>query len=335
MRLPKFHLLQPETLKEACSILGEHRNESVLLAGGTALLVDLKQRLRKPGYVVSMKGVTGWDYIRLDEHGGVSIGALASVENVTGSPVIAERYPVLAQAARSISVPPLRHVATVGGNLALDTRCIYYNQSDLWRQARPPCLKLGGDVCHLVEKGRRCLAIHQGDLAPALMALGAKVVLMRAVGERLLPLRDFFTGNGEKPNVLGDGELLAEVRIPSSTPNGGGAYEKLRVREAMDFPLVSAAVNLAVDGRGVIERASVVLGAVAAAPLEVTEAAAALSGQKIGQGLEVVIDQVAQMAFERAHPGDTLAVDAAYRRKMTRVMVRRAQERAIATAQGA
>lgn len=335
MRLPKFQLLQPETLNEACSILGEHRNESVLLAGGTALLVDLQQRLRKPSYVVSMKRVTGWGHVALDENGGVRIGALASVESVAGSPVIAERYPLLAQAARSVGVPPLRHVATVGGNLSLDTRCIYYNQSDLWRQARPSCLKLGGNVCHVVEKGRRCLAIHQGDLAPALMALGAKVMVMSAVSERIHPLRDFFTGNGEKPNVLRDGELLAEVRIPPTTPNSGGAYEKLRVREAMDFPMVSAAVNLEVDGRGVIEGVSVVLGAVAAAPMEVTEAAAALAGQKIGQNLDGVIDQVAQQAFERAHPADILAMDAAYRRKMTRVLVRRALERAIATAQGA
>ncbi|HLB12538.1 MAG TPA: FAD binding domain-containing protein, partial [Dehalococcoidia bacterium] len=263
------------------------------------------------------------------------IGALASVATVAGSPLIVERYPALAQAARSVGVPPLRHVATVGGNLSLDTRCIYYNQSELWRQARPPCLKLGGDVCHVVEKGRRCLAVHQGDLAPALMALGAAVVIMRAAGERVLPLGDFFTGDGKSPNTLGTGELLAEVRIPPAGPASGSAYEKLRVREAMDFPLASAAVSLRMDGRGSIGEARVVLGAMAAGPLDITSAGAVLAGQKIGDGLNLVFDQVAQQAYERAHPADNLAMDAGYRGKMTRVLVRRALARALASAQGA
>ncbi len=333
MRLPRFHLLQPDTLKEACSMLGD-RNESVLLAGGTALLVDMNQRLRKPSWVISIKRVTGWDHIALEQDGGLRIGALASVASVARSPLIAERHPVLAQAATSVGVPPLRHAATVGGNLSLNNRCIYYNQSELWRQARPLCLKLGGDVCHVVEKGRTCLAIHQGDLAPALLALGASVVVMGAADERVLPLRDFFTGDGEKPNVLEQGELLAEVRIPPASPSGGSAYEKLRVREAMDFPLASAAANLRLDG-GRIAEASVVLGAMAAAPLEITAATTVLVGQKIGDGLDILLDQVAQQGFERAHPADNLAVDAGYRRKMTSVLVRRALERAIAVAQGA
>jgi 4-hydroxybenzoyl-CoA reductase subunit beta len=332
MRLPKFQLIQPGSLEEACSSLGEHRGEASLLAGGTALVVDLRQRLRKPSYVISMKGVGGLDYIRPDEGGGLRIGALVTVEDLAHSPLVMEGYPLLVQAARSIGVPPLRHMGTVGGNLSLDTRCIYYNQSELWRRARPTCLKLGGEVCHAVEKGRRCLAVYQGDLAPALMALGARVRLVRAGGERVIPLQEFFTGKGEKPHVLEGDEILAEVQIPSPSSNGASAYEKLRVREAMDFPLVSAAVSLRMSDQGTIAGANIVLGAVASAPLEVSEGQNALVGKKVGDGLDALLEEVAQQAFDKAHPVDNLAIGADYRRKMAKVLVRRALARSLAPA---
>lgn len=333
MRLPTFRLFQPDTLEEAWSLLAQYRGESSLLAGGTSLLIEIMQRLRRPSYIVSLKKVSGWDCITLKDDGGLRIGALASVEDLVNSPLVSAKYPVLAQAARSVSVRPLRQMSTVGGNLSLDTRCIYYNQSDLWRRARPPCLKLGGDICHVVEKGTRCIAVHQGDLAPALMALGARVKLVGGGGQRSLPLQDFFTGEGRKPNVLTDGEILAEVQVPPPSPKGGSAYEKLRVRGAMDFPLVSAAASVQMDGQGNIDGVRIVLGAVDASPIEIAAGANPLMGQKVNDGLEALLDQMAQQAFERAHPADNLAMDAAYRRKMTRVLVRRALTRAVASAQ--
>lgn len=329
MRLPKFQLLQPNTMEEACSLLAEHQGECSLLAGGTALLVEMDQMLRHPRYLVSMKGIGGWDYVDEDEGGGIRIGALATVECLASSPLVVDRYPVLAQAARSIGVPPLRHMGTVGGNLSLDTRCIYYNQSELWRKARPPCLKLGGSICHVVEKGRSCLAVHQGDLAPALMALRGGVRLLRAGGERVLDLRDFFTGKGEKPNAMESDEVLAEVLIPPLSADGASAYEKLRVREAMDFPLASVAVSLGLDGQRGISRFSVVLGAMAAAPLEVCRDPGGLVGKRLRGGLDALMDAITQQAFEEAHPADNLSIDASYRRKMVKVLVKRALSRSL------
>nr|MDA8189044.1 FAD binding domain-containing protein [Dehalococcoidales bacterium] len=193
-------------------------------------------------------------------------------------------------------------------------------------KARPDCFKLGGDVCHAIDKGRRCLAVYQGDLAPALVALGARVRIVGVSGEKAIPLTQFYTGNGEKPNVLEPGDILAEVQIPPSSGNTWGGYEKLRVREGMDFPLAGVAVSIKTNANGAIDQARLVLGAVAPSPLEVPEATELLVGQKLTDSL---LESVAQKAYDRARPVANLAVDASYRRKMVRVLVKRAIGRAV------
>jgi 4-hydroxybenzoyl-CoA reductase subunit beta len=235
--------------------------------------------------------------------------------------------PLLAQAAQLVAIPPIRHEATIGGNLCLDTRCIYYNQSEFWRSAQKACFKLGGEVCHAVETGRHCRAVYQGDLGPVLIALGAEVKITSANGEKIIPLTKFFTGRGEKPNVLNPGEILAEVRIPASGHGAAGAYEKLRVREGMDFPMAAVAVRVKKNRSGAIEQVKMVLGSLGSSPTEVPEAVELLEGF---QPTDDLLQRVSQKASDKARPVGNLAMDASYRRKMVGVLAMRALRRALA-----
>jgi 4-hydroxybenzoyl-CoA reductase subunit beta len=331
MRLPEFEFIQPHSLQETCSILGEHDGEAVLLAGGTALMVGLRYRLSKPAVVIGLKGLSALDYVGRNESGGLGIGSMVTLETLEKSPLVLNEYAPLAQAAQLVAIPSIRHGATIGGNLCLDTRCLYYNQSEFWRSGLKACFKRGGDICHAVEKGKRCQAVYQGDLGPILIALGAEVKIVSAKGEKIISLAQFFTGRGEKPNVLKSDEILAEIRIPPSDPGAAGAYEKLRVREGMDFPMAGAAVMLKKNQSGTIEQAKVVLGAVGSSPTEVPKAAGLLEGQKPTDDL---LQSVSREAMDRAQPVGNLAMNASYRRKMVGVLVKRALRRALAMAPG-
>jgi 4-hydroxybenzoyl-CoA reductase subunit beta len=326
MRLPEFEFIQPHSLQETCSILGEHDGKAVLLAGGTALMVGLRYRLSKPAVVIGLKGLSALDYVGRNESGGLGIGSMVTLETLEKSPLVLNEYAPLAQAAQLVAIPSIRHGATIGGNLCLDTRCLYYNQSEFWRSGLKACFKRGGDTCHAVEKGRRCQAVYQGDLGPILIALGAEVKIVSAKGEKIISLAQFFTGRGEKPNVLKSDEILVEIRIPPSDPGAAGAYEKLRVREGMDFPMAGVAVMVKKNQSGTIEQAKVVLGAVGSSPTEVPKAAGLLEGQK---PTEDILQSVSREAVDRAHPVGNLAMNASYRRKMVGVLVMRALRRAL------
>jgi 4-hydroxybenzoyl-CoA reductase subunit beta len=327
MKLPKFEFIQPHSLQEACSILREHDRKAALLAGGTALMVGLRYRLSTPAVVIGLKGLTALDYVARNESGGLSIGSMVTLETLEKSPLVLNEFAPLAQAIQLVAIPPIRHGATIGGNLCLDTRCIYHNQSEFWRSPQRACFKRGGDICYAVEKSRRCQAVYQGDLGPVLIALGAEVKIASANGEKIIPLTEFFTGRGEKPNVLKPDEILVEVRIPPSGHGAAGAYEKLRVREGMDFPMAGVAVRVKRNRSGAIEQAKVVLGAVGSSPIEVPKAAGLLEGQKPTDDL---LQRVSREAMDRAHPVGNLAMNASYRRKMVGVLVMRALRRALA-----
>jgi 4-hydroxybenzoyl-CoA reductase subunit beta len=326
MKLPEFEFIQPHSLREVCSILGEHDSKAVLLAGGTALMVGLRYRLSKPAVVIGLKGLKTLDYVHRNGSGGLTIGSMVTLETLEKSPLVLNEYAPLAQAAQLVGIPSIHHGATIGGNLCLDTRCIYYNQSEFWRSGLKACFKLGGDVCNAVEKGRRCQAVYQGDLGPVLIALGAEVKIASANGEKIISLAEFFTGRGEKSNVLKPDEILVEVRIPTPGQGAAGAYEKLRVREGMDFPMAGVAVMVKRNRSGTIEKAKIVLGAVGPSPTELPEAAGLLEGHKPTEDL---LQRVSREAVDRAQPVGNLAMDADYRRKMVGALVIRALRRAL------
>ncbi len=326
MRLPAFDFHQAHSLQEACSIVGEWKGKAAILAGGTSLMVGLGYKLMKPAVVVGLKGLAALNDVNRNEDGRLAIGSMTTLENLVSSSLVSGEYPLLAQAARLVAVPPVRHSATIGGNLCLDTRCIYYNQSEFWRSGQKACFKLGGNVCHAVEKGRHCQAVYQGDLGPVLMALGAELKIASTRGEKIISLTEFFSGRGEKPNALEPDEILVEIRLPASGRGTVGAYEKLRPREGMDFPMAGVAVTVKKNRRGAVEQARVVLGAVGSSPIEVSEATALLAESNPAEDL---LHRVSQEAVQRARPVGNLAMDAAYRRKMIGVLTERALRRAL------
>ncbi len=321
MRLPTFEHLQPESLLEALELLAEYGEQAKIIAGGTELLVAMKLGLLSPAYLVNLKEIPDLNFIAYDGEKGLRVGALTRLTALIESEIVQESYPILAQAADQVAAPPLQHMGTLGGNLCLDTRCFYYNQSRFWRQARPPCYKTGGDMCHVVKGRKLCHAVYQGDLAPALIALKATVKIARKEGERVIPLANLYAGKGQKPLTLEADEMLVEVQVPQLAGLEAGEYQKLRYRGAMDFPLVGVAAVLGKDGSGICSRASVVLTAVDTAPVLVAEAGRLLRGQEVTDEL---VAQAADAAYEAAHPVANIGSTRSYRRKMVRVLTKRA-----------
>ena len=319
MRLPKFKHLQPESLDEAVGLLAEHGRDARVNAGGTDLLVSMKQGLLAPRYLVNLKEIPGLAGVTYDEERGLRIGALTQLATLVRSPVVGEHFSLIAQAARSVAAPPLRAMGTLGGNLCQDTRCFYYNQSEFWREARPKCFKLGGTVCHAISGSDHCRAAYQGDLAPVLIALEARARLASQRGERTIPLVELYTGKGEKPIGLRPDEVLTEIQVPRPAGAWGGDYQKLRYRGAMDYALVGVAAVLSQNGERA--RVKIVATAIASAPVVMEAAERLLEGAEID---EEIAAQAAQAAYEAAHPVAAIGSTPLYRRNMVRVLTRRA-----------
>lgn len=321
MRLPKFEHLQPESLAEALELLAEHREQAKVIAGGTELLVSMKHGLLTPSYLINLKEVPELGFIAYDDEKGLRMGALTKLTTLIKSQAVQENFPILAQAADQVAAPPLQQMGTLGGNLCLNTRCFYYNQSRFWRQARSACYKTGGEVCHVVKGGNRCFAVYQGDMAPALIALEATVKVARKGGERVIPLAELYTGKGKRPLALEADEILVEVQVPPSAASRTGNYQKLRYRGAMDFPLVGVAAVLDKNGSGACSKANIVLTAVDTAPVLAEEAGKLLEGQSLTDEL---IDQAAEATYQAVHPVANIGSTSSYRRKMVRLLTKRA-----------
>lgn len=238
--LPKFRLAEPRTVAEAIAACRNHTG-SRFVAGGTDLLVNMRRGINKPELLVDLSGIDELAAVQVTE-GGVTIGAGVTIAALARNEMIVARYGALAQAAAAIAGPGHRVMGTVGGNLCLDTRCIYYNQSEWWRNANNYCLKNHGSVCHVAPQGQRCHAAFSGDLAPALLVLGGQVDIFGAQGSRRTSLSELYVEDGKAHLALADGELITAVHLPSDPPPS--AYAKLRTRAAIDFPLAGVAVAL-------------------------------------------------------------------------------------------
>jgi len=255
--LAEFQLLRPTTLAGVLDARTAHP-ESRLLGGGTDLIVNLRRGIVAPPVLIDMNGVAELRALRADKH-GLEIGASVTLAELARHAGVLEQYPVVAQAADSIAGPTHRNMGTVGGNLCLDTRCIFYNQSQWWRQANNHCLKTTGDICHVAPKSRGvCFATFSGDLAPALMTLGAEVDVIGPSGRRTLPLQDLYIGrarhDGSAPGdgkdflALRPGELVVAVRA-RHVPRLRSAYDKIRIRRSIEYPVAGVAVALRRDGK--------------------------------------------------------------------------------------
>lgn len=245
--LAELRLAQPATVKEAIATLLSHPR-SRPVAGGTDLLVNIRRGISQPDLLVDISGIGELAEINASD-GGMTIGAGVTIAAIAGNPAIGTRYRALAQAAGAIAAPGHRNLGTLGGNLCLDTRCIYYNQSEWWRNANSYCLKNRGDTCHVAPQGKRCHAAFSGDLAPALLVLGAEVDIVGAQGVRRIPLQELYVEDGKAHLALAEGELVAGVRLPPNPPMS--SYAKVRVRGAIDYPLAGVAVALAASGASI------------------------------------------------------------------------------------
>lgn len=328
LRLPKFQYLSSSSLTEACALLKAREGHVRIVAGGTDILPSLKQRAFTTEYILDLTKVGGIDEIRSDSGKEITIGALCKLSSIAGSAVIREKIPALAEAADLVAATQIRNMGTLGGNIALDTRCWYFNRSHYGDDSLERCIKRGGDVCHAIKGGKKCYAFFAADTAPVLLALNARITIMASEGERQVPLKEIYTGNGKAPHTLKPDEIIVSVTIPLPGPNSGSSYRKLREREAIDFPLAGVAVRLDMAG-DICRDAAVVLGAVGSGPMEVQEAAFLLRGSAVtGE----VIEQVGKLAQRAAHPVANTTSTPGYRKKLAGVLTRRALREALVRA---
>jgi 4-hydroxybenzoyl-CoA reductase subunit beta len=257
--LPEFRLLRPTTVADLAAARAAHP-ASQLLGGGTDLMVNIRRGIVAPPVLIDVNGVSELKTITADAR-RLAIGAVATLNEVATHPDVIVHYPVVAQAAHVIAGPTHRNMGTVGGNLCLDTRCIYYNQSEWWRAANNHCLKTTGDICHVAPKSHGvCFATFSGDLAPALLTLGAEVDLVSPEGRRTLPLNDLYigyarhdaasapaAGDGKNYLALRPGEFVTAVRA-RNTPRLRSAYDKIRIRRSIEYPVCGVAVALRREG---------------------------------------------------------------------------------------
>jgi 4-hydroxybenzoyl-CoA reductase subunit beta len=311
-------------LAEALDLLAEAGPEARVLAGGTDLLPNMKHELFTPGVLVSLAGVKELRGVSVTDDGGLSLGAMTPLSELSQHLEVLARAPALAQAAGLVAGPQLRERGTLGGNVLLDTRCQYYNQTHFWRQALGFCLKKDGTLCHVVEGGQRCVAAASADTQPALMSLGATVTLEGPSGSRTLPLEGLLSTDGVKPHKITPGEVLTRVLVPPTPPGHRGAYGKLRERGAIDFPLLGVAVRLDLDASGLVAHGDVVVTALAARPKRVTGAGELLRGRApTGSAFAAAVARVAELAARQCKALANVPGDHAWRSEMVPVMVRR------------
>jgi 4-hydroxybenzoyl-CoA reductase subunit beta len=317
MRLPRFTYRAPETVAEATDLLASAPpGGAMVVAGGTDLLPNMKRRQQTPATLIGLRRIAGLRRLRKVQD-GFSIGAGVTLSELVESPAVRRDAAGLWQAAAPVATPHLRNMGTLGGNLCLDTRCNYYDQSYEWRKAIDFCMKKDGSTCWVATSSPRCLAVSSSDTAPMLVALGATVTLVSAAGERHLDLTSLYANDGIHYLTRRQDELLTEVHVPAAVGTRS-AYWKLRRRGAFDFPVLSVAVVVQLAAGGAVEAARIVLGAVASRPVEAGRGSASLIGQPLS---DAAIATAAELAAVPARPMDNTDFSLVWRKRMTREMV--------------
>jgi 4-hydroxybenzoyl-CoA reductase subunit beta len=318
MRLPPFRYLAPGSATEAARILADNGPEAMVVAGGTDLYPNMKRRQFTPRVLVSLRGLP--DGARIRANGDLTLGAMATLTDVAQHPVVSLRWPAVARAAGLVSSPPLRNAGTMGGNLCVDTRCNYYNQSEFWRASIGYCMKKDGDICLVAPGSKVCWALSSSDTAPVMIALGAQVSLVGPAGERRMPVADLYGPDGIQYLAKKPEEILTEIHVPDRA-GWSMTYRKLRRRGSIDFPVLGVAAAARLGPGHMVEDARIVLGAVHTAPVSATEAEAFLRGKALdGETIEMA----AGIAYKPAKPLDNADLVYSWRKRMARIEVARA-----------
>ncbi len=325
LRLPQFAVESPETVEGVVAALQANAGARVI-AGGTDILPNLKHFLDTPPMLISLARVTALRGVsRDDAAGALRIGAGVTLTQLAEHPEVQALFPSLASAAGLVASPVIRNMATIGGNVNLDTRCRYVNQSEFWRGAiGGGCLKSEGNVCHVVPKGRNCVAAMSSDNVPVLISLDASIVLVGPEGRRELPLAEYYHADGIAHTLAKPGEVTVELRVPLPTGPRRTRYVKWSVRQSIDFPLLSVALrfDLAAEGRHAeVKDVKIVAGVLGAKPRVVTRL-----DEVIGKPLAdpAVARIVSEATYAQCKPLDNVPYEAGYRREMLRVYTRRA-----------
>jgi 4-hydroxybenzoyl-CoA reductase subunit beta len=300
--------------------MATHSANVRILAGGTDLIPSMRQKLFEPEYVLDLRGIPAMRGIRSQPDGAVEIGALTTLRAIEQSAFLRHHYPVLTEAAATVASPVLRNMGTIGGNICLDTRCLWYNQSLAWRKGCGFCIKKDGDLCHVAPGGTKCWAAFSGDTPPALLCLHAEIEIVSAAGARRVALQDFYTGLGDNYRKLQPNELVTRIFLPASSAGYRGIYRKLRVRGSIDYPLAGVAIVMK-RSNGHVTDAHVGITAVNPAPVLVKGASVLLRGKEVDEALA---EAVGDLAAKTAKPLTTSALTPEYRREMIRLFTKRA-----------
>ena len=322
IRLPPFDYVSPTTVEQAVRAVADAGPDGMLVAGGTDLYPNMKRRQFEPKTLVGLRAIGALRGVRGSAREGMRIGACTTLTAVATHPELTKGHAGLAMAAGLVSSPQLRNMGTLGGNVCVDTRCNYYNQSYEWRKAIGFCMKRDGDICLVAPGSPRCWAVSSSDTAPVLWSLGAQIRLVGPAGERTVPIAALYRDDGIQYLSKRADEILTEIVLPPAE-GWRSAYLKLRRRGAFDFPILGVAAAVRLEG-DVVREARIVLGAVASLPREAPKAAAALVGHRLtGE----VIEAAAEAAAGPARPLDNTDLTHPYRKKVTRVYVARALAR--------
>ena len=314
MILPQFEFHQPQSLAEAVALANSCNGDFDYVSGGTDLLPNYKMRLNPRKNVISLSGIK-----ELYEISPTRIGVMARLVEIENHEELKKKLPVIPYTASQIATPLLRESGTVGGNIMLDTRCYYFNQSLFWRDSKDYCLKADGDVCLVVPQEKICYATYSGDLAPVFMTLGASFVLAGPEGTREVPATKFFTHDGITRNVKLPEEIISHVVIPQDSQRLRANYMKLRVRDSMDFPVLGAVVALQLEEK-TIQRLHIALTGVATTPLHFDEMTDKLVGDQLTENL---IDQLSDDIMNQVTPYKNVAFSPQYRKAMIGVYLKR------------
>jgi 4-hydroxybenzoyl-CoA reductase subunit beta len=318
LRLPQFEYVAARSLDEAATLLAEHGSRAIVVAGGTDLYPNMKRRQQEPSIVIGLRAVPRLSGVE-SVGGVVRIGPTASLHTVANHRAVREKVPALATAAGLVSTPHLRRMGTLGGNLCLDTRCTYYDQNYHWRKSIDFCMKKDGAICWVAPNSPRCWAVSSSDTAPVVVALRGRLTLTSASGSRAIEAGDFFRDDGIDYLWRRPDEILSSIEVPSQE-GWRTTYKKLRRRGSFDFPILGVAAAALVR-EGEVADVRLVLGAVGSAPMDQSQTAARLVGER---PTPEAIKAVAAEAYKAARPLDNTDLNYAWRKRMARVYVERA-----------
>jgi len=314
--MPEFDLHRPTGVEEAVRLRSQ-TDGALYLAGGTDMIVNVRRGIEQPKALIDLTAIDELKSVR-EEPDALAIGAGVTLNAVAGNRAIARDFTAVAQAAAAVAGPTHQKYGTLGGNLCLDTRCLFYNQSEWWRKSNDYCLKERGSVCHVAPGGKRCFAAFSGDVAPALLVHNAEAEIVGPGGRRRIPLADMYRNDGLNHLTLEPGELLAAIHLAKSEGGVPSAYEKSRVRGSIDFPLAGVAVRLKQDG-GKVAELRIALTAVNPYPQNVT-GLDAFAGRALD---DAALEEIRGLVQHQARPMKTTTVKPWYRRRVAGAIARR------------